>query len=122
MIQNNIVRKIHDAQVITNRQIQPFDNILRTFRKAKDHVLAGIFKKYLWAFQKSKSEDLSLTEGKLSYKDINNAEMEQVYRYCILRRFEVKQNSCMTVLKWLVLWPVEKMQHKKQHNKQQEAM
>lgn len=80
-------------------------------------MLAGIFKKYLWAFQKSKSKDLSLTEGKLSYKDINNAEMEQVYRYSILRRFGVKQNSCMTLLMWLVLWPVEKMQC----NKKQEA-
>jgi len=77
MIQN-VVRKIHDAQIITNRQIEPFDNILRTFRKAKNCVFVGIFKKYLSAFQKSKSKDLSLTEGKLSYKDINNAEMEQI--------------------------------------------
>lgn len=51
--------------------------------------------------------------GELSDRDINNAEMELVYTYCILRRFGFKQNSCMTVLMWLVLWPVEKMQPKK---------
>lgn len=98
----------------TNIAIQHSWNIV----KAKDHVLAGILKKYLWAFQKSKSKTINLTEGKLSYKDINNAEMKQVlYIYCILRRLGVKQTSCMTVWMWLVLQPMEKMQH----NKQQEA-
>lgn len=94
-----------------NRQVCPFNNIFRTFVKAKDHVLAYIFKKYLWAFQKSKYKDLGLMKGKLSCKDINDTEMKQIYRYCNLRRFGVKQNSWMTVLPWLLLWPVEEKWH-----------
>lgn len=77
-------------------------------------MLAGICKKYLWAFQESKPKGFKLREGKLSHKDTNNPEMEQVYRYYTLRKCGVKQKSCTTVSLWLLLWPVERMQYKKQ--------
>lgn len=73
----------------------PIQQFFRTFIKAKDHVhvLAYIFKKYVWAFQKSESKDLGLMKGKLSCKDISDTKMKQIYRYYILRRSGVKQNS-----------------------------